>query len=134
MSKADPDNPFTDSSIPEAAGRFHARYSAGLVRHESLVEKFEGPLPSPELLRQYELIRVGIADEFIQQFKAEASHRRELENKALDSDIEERRALLALAQQGQWIGAGRLAAVIRSAVSSGAKPPNLKGESTEHRP
>jgi uncharacterized membrane protein len=50
--------------------------------------QFVGPLPPPDILSKYEQLMPGIADRLMVLTETEASHRRHLENKSLDAQIE----------------------------------------------
>ena len=47
---------------------------------------FSGPLPPPEVLRQYNEIVPGLASRIVAQAEAQTAHRISLENKVIDSD------------------------------------------------
>lgn len=49
---------------------------------------FSGPLPHPEILRQFEQVVPGAAERIIKMAEDQSSHRRDLEKKVIDSDIE----------------------------------------------
>lgn len=55
---------------------------------------FSGPLPPPELLRQYEEILPGLPERIVSSWEAESQHRRSLENRAA-----------GISERGQWIAA-----------------------------
>ena len=48
---------------------------------------FSGPMPPPELVREYELILPGAAKYFFSALEFQAVHRHEMERKALDASI-----------------------------------------------
>jgi len=50
--------------------------------------QFAGPLPPPEILAKYEQLMPGIAERLMSLTETEASHRRHLESKSLDAQIE----------------------------------------------
>lgn len=66
-----------------------------------LFQSFSGPLPPPAVLRQYEEICPGCADRLIKAFEAEGSHRREIETRMVDSNIESARSQFREARLGQ---------------------------------
>lgn len=66
--------------------------------------EFSGPLPHPEILKQYEQIQVGLAERIIAQAEREAVHRHELEKKAMDSQIADEKAGRREARLGQVFG------------------------------
>jgi len=57
----------------------------------------QGPLPSPEILAQYETLYPGAAKQIFDQFKDQSNHRMALENKVINSNISNSRL-------GQWMG------------------------------
>ncbi|MCA8037114.1 DUF2335 domain-containing protein [Burkholderia arboris] len=57
-----------------------------------------GPLPSPEVLRDYDLMIPGSAERIIQMAERQAEHRQELELTSLNADIEARDNQLAAEQ------------------------------------
>jgi len=48
---------------------------------------FSGPLPHPEILRQFEQVSPGAAERIIKMAEEQSLHRRELEKKVIESDI-----------------------------------------------
>ena len=60
------------------------------------VTAFSGPIPHPDILRQYDLLLPGAAKKFLEAPHLEAEHRRSLE-KAL---IHER---MRMSKRGQWM-------------------------------
>jgi len=48
---------------------------------------FEGPLPPPELLKQYNEVIPKCAETIIEQFVAQGNHRRELEKMVIGGDV-----------------------------------------------
>jgi uncharacterized membrane protein len=51
------------------------------------VTAYQGPIPSPSMLREYDTILPGAADRIIAMAEAQSRHRQELESKAIASDI-----------------------------------------------
>jgi uncharacterized membrane protein len=58
-----------------------------VVHHEQQVQSFSGPLPHPEILRQFEQVSPGAADRIITMAEQQSFHRRELEKKVIESDV-----------------------------------------------
>ena len=58
-------------------------------------EEYQGPLPHPDTLRQFNEVLPGLADRIIQQWELQSAHRRGIEQKAIQADIT--RAYLGLA-------------------------------------
>jgi len=67
----------------------------------SQVEFTAGPIPPPELLRGYEQICPGGAERIIRMAETEGAHRRHMEEKALDAQIESMRRSYREARLGQ---------------------------------
>ncbi len=59
--------------------------SQAVVVHEQ--HSFSGPLPHPEILRQFEQVSPGAAERIIKMAEDQSRHRRDLENKVIESDI-----------------------------------------------
>ncbi|PZN72123.1 MAG: hypothetical protein DM484_24990 [Candidatus Methylumidiphilus alinenensis] len=77
---------------------------------------FQGSIPHPDTLYQYESIVPGSADRLIKMAEEEAKHRHKLESESLNSDISARNRQLDIADQqgkavfrsdalGQYLGA-----------------------------
>mgnify|MGYP001591579865 CR=1 FL=1 len=60
----------------------------GVVRREETRISFSGPLPPPNVLEQYDRIVPGAADRIIKMAEQQSQHRRELERKVIDSDVQ----------------------------------------------
>lgn len=52
------------------------------------VAQYSGPIPPPNILAGYEEIQPGFADRIVTMAELEVSHRHEMEQRALDSEIE----------------------------------------------
>ena len=59
----------------------------GLVIQQRSTKFFSGPLPSPEVLKEFNAIVPGSAERIIKMAENQSIHRRELEQKVIDSDI-----------------------------------------------
>lgn len=70
-----------------------AAQSPEVVRRTVQTQFHQGPLPPPELLRQYDAVSAGAADRIIAMAEGEAAHRRDAEQKQLDADIALRNAM-----------------------------------------
>lgn len=88
MAKTRPSQRPTQTPAPRASNQ-----AARVVQQTVQAQFHQGPLPPPELLRQYDTISPGAADRIIAMAEGEAVHRRESENKQLDSDIDVRRMM-----------------------------------------
>lgn len=60
----------------------------GVVVHQSSVQSFSGPIPHPDILRQFNEVVPGSAERIIKMAEDQSTHRKELERKVIDSDIE----------------------------------------------
>ncbi len=58
-----------------------------LIRLETKTVYWEGPLPHPQILIEYEKAVPGLAAKLAEEFSAEAQHRRDFENSALRESI-----------------------------------------------
>lgn len=50
-------------------------------------EEFRGPLPHPAILKQYEDIQTGFANQIMQMAQKEQNHRQDLEKKIVESEL-----------------------------------------------
>lgn len=57
----------------------------------SEVRSFQGPLPPPEILQKYDEIEKGLADRIVAMAERQSLHRQKLENKVVDSNIQNER-------------------------------------------
>lgn len=55
-----------------------------IVRRE---EAYQGPIPPPVILAQYDQIQSGLADRIMKMAESETAHRQSIENRAIDADI-----------------------------------------------
>jgi uncharacterized membrane protein len=74
--------------------------------HRAILEAWSGPLPPPAILREYEDIVPGGAQAIMEEFRAEAAHRRQFENRALRAAIFDNHM-------------GRIAATVSALISLG---------------
>ncbi len=56
-----------------------------------------GPLPSPDFLKQYDLIIPGLAERIVKMAEDQQSHRQSLENRVISSQLNE-------SKRGQFLG------------------------------
>jgi len=61
--------------------------NGSIIVHKEQVQSFSGPLPHPEILRQFDQISPGAAERIIKMAEDQSLHRRELERKVIESDI-----------------------------------------------
>lgn len=64
----------------------HKQSSHGVVVHQS--QSFSGPLPPPEVLQKFNDVVPGAAERIVRMAEEQATHRKELERKVIESDIE----------------------------------------------
>ena len=69
-------------------------------RFLQVARAFVGPVPPPDLLRQYEEISPGFADRLIQMAEAQQNHRHQLEQQHLDGYIRDKEAARKEARLG----------------------------------
>jgi uncharacterized membrane protein len=85
------------SVLPDGVLPPHEREN---IVHEVLVQVsrfFSGPLPSPEILADYERLTPGMADRVVRMAEEQSAHRRQLEAGALNHNQ-------TLASRAQWLG------------------------------
>lgn len=63
-----------------------------------------GPLPSPEILQQYEQMHPGTGERIVRRFELEGEHRHAIENKIVDAQIARDSADVAGFKRGQRFG------------------------------
>jgi uncharacterized membrane protein len=59
-----------------------------LMVKRQISTSFKGPIPPPEILAGYEQIKIGYAERIFLMAESENIHRREIENKELNANIE----------------------------------------------
>jgi uncharacterized membrane protein len=74
--------------------------SASVVSRQIHTE-FSGPLPHPAVLSEYEHIHQGFAERIVALAEEEAAHRRKLQEKALEGDLETQRQTAREIRLGQ---------------------------------
>lgn len=70
----------------------------------ALTRTTTGPLPSPEILAQYDKVVPGAALRIIEMAEAQAKHRRELERTQMEANVSIARQGLQLDSRGQLFG------------------------------
>jgi uncharacterized membrane protein len=94
-----PENPITPKpSGGESAG---SDQPTGRVLRAQVSSAFVGPLPPPQILSQYEQLCPGSAQRLIELVHIEGKHRREMDSRTLDAQIEEMRKQFWEARIGQ---------------------------------
>ena len=74
------------------------------IRQQS-VEIHRGPLPSPDVLADYDRVHPGLAERIVTLAEDEAKHRRALESASLDGDMTYMRGCLSAERRGQYLAA-----------------------------
>jgi len=59
----------------------------GVVVQQHSVQSFSGPLPHPDILRQFNEVVPGSAERIIKMAEEQSAHRKDLEQKVISSDI-----------------------------------------------
>ena len=101
------------------------------MRHQTMMQAqiHQGPLPHPEVLRQYDQLSPGAADRIIAMAEGEADHRRQMERRQLESDIAHRQSLTEIEDSrisgvfssdktGQFLGAAISAIALIAAAAT----------------
>jgi len=74
-------------------------FNAAFMQQQS-----HGPLPQPEILKQYDVIVPGLAGRIVAMAEAEASHRRMIETRTIDIQVEDLRKFRGNEVLGQVFG------------------------------
>ena len=82
----------------------------------SVSQSFEGPLPPPSFLKQYEDALPGAADRILNLAEAQTNHRIKLEGRLVEGEIEDSKRSRDERRLGQWLGF----AICLVAILSGA--------------
>lgn len=80
------------------------------------IHVFEGPIPPPSILQDYEVVIPGAAERLIKAFEDESTHRRAMEKFKLEADVDARDRQLEIQEKnvnavtrsdsiGQFLGA-----------------------------
>ena len=93
-----------------------------------LAASFQGPLPPPALLREYEEICPGAAAELMARAKQQMDFRHDMQRKELEAEIEDQKADRREARLGQIFGwlIGTTAIVSGSAVALYGSPASAR--------
>jgi len=106
------DEPQADDSVEHGSSTSHpgnpgnpgARRS--LQVYSAKASTYEGPMPPPDLVAKYEKIHRGAAQFFFDQVKTNADHRRRLEERSFQAEVDDQREQRQETLRGQWLGAG----------------------------
>ena len=98
-----------DENLPESEGNAlpsEAGREASPLSHVTAVSiRWKAPLPPPALLEQYDQVVPGLAQEIAEEARAEASHLREHEDRALKASIRYH-------AHGQWMALAVVMAIV----------------------
>lgn len=90
----------------------------------SISQTFEGPLPPPSFLKQYEDALPGAADRILVLAESQTSHRIDLEKRLVEAEIDDGKKNRDERRLGQWLGfAICLVAIISGATISAMGQP-----------
>jgi len=93
--------------------------------------EFQGPLPPPGILAQYENIKPGFAERILSLTEGEAIHRRQLQARKLEGDLERQARSFGEARWGQvcalLIGLAAILGGVYSSVHGAELPGSLIG-------
>jgi len=88
-------------SLPTTPPNPSQQLPYGKVSHSRVEVEFSGPLPPPNILEGYERSCPGAASSIVQMFEAQSAHRRLMEQRALEGQIEAMRLQFAENRRGQ---------------------------------
>jgi uncharacterized membrane protein len=117
-------------SNEDARDRFGADEQDGeneLVVREGAMEAYSGPLPPPEILARFDAVVPGAAERILKMAEEQAAHRKDLERKLVESDIERSKWGQAL---GFLIAIAGLAASAAIAIYGSAVAGSILGVGT----
>lgn len=84
-------------------------------RVQSIVlQKFQGPVPPPSLLREYESLVPGLADRLVKLTEKEQAHRHQQDEKFLKGNF-------SLSARGQWMAFVIVLVIIATAIFFGSQ-------------
>jgi len=78
-------HPTVNNSSPQS--QTHQAQPSGIRRVEARLESFQGPLPPPSLLKEYNDILQGSAERIFAMAEHQAIHRQLLEKTVIESDV-----------------------------------------------
>lgn len=80
-------------------GAFSQPNVSGLPAGSQITQMFQGPVPHPDILREFDRIVPGTAQRMIDLAHSESEHRRTLENKNLEANIEFQKQQIEIAKK-----------------------------------
>ncbi len=78
--------------------------NAGMVPHQVLGQIYQGPIPTPDVLKKYNVLLPGAADRILSMAEQEAAHRHKMEERALEIEFEDLKARARDSRWGQIFG------------------------------
>ncbi len=75
-----------------------------VVPRQVLGQIYQGPIPSPDVLKQYNVLLPGAADRILSMAEQEAAHRHKMEERALEVEAEDLKARARDSRWGQVFG------------------------------
>lgn len=91
----------TDPSSTSSTGQAQPAKGTKATALLRSMSSFQGPLPPPDLLEGYEKVCPGAAQKILEAMQVEGAHRRTLETKSLEANIEGMRRQFAEGRLGQ---------------------------------
>lgn len=110
-----PDRPEITVIAKEVDGTSATPKSASILA-ASASTTFAGPIPPPEFLAEYDKICPGLGDRLVKMAEDEAAHRRSIETKLTDAQVEDLRAGRREARRGQICALITVLAVVGGSV------------------
>ena len=86
------------------------------VSFEGSFQSYRGPLPSPEMLGDYEKVVPGGAERIISMVETQQSHRMAMESKEMEATLEIAKGVQRAEMHGQYISLGIVAASATAAI------------------
>lgn len=97
-------NEAQSDTVPQNNAKILEQEKQSEKEHQLIAAQFQGPLPPPELLSQYNDIEPGLADRIVAMAEKESMHRRKMEEKTLTAEIEAHNKTMIERRLGQIFG------------------------------
>ena len=135
MNTESPDNSLPESSQNAETSGVRSEDLSYQEENAQLIARrasaFSGPLPPPEILKEYNEVAPGLAERIVAMAEKEAAHRHTIDHKALDADISEQNKMFSEARLGQLcgliIGLAAITAGAYTAISGAQWPGGIIG-------
>ncbi len=75
-----------------------------IMSHQVLGQIYQGPIPTPDVLKKYNVLLPGAADRILSMAEKEADHRHKMEERALEIESEDLKARARDSRWGQIFG------------------------------